>query len=268
MSTEKKGVMLDRSQPISKNTSPKQQDVVKNAEQQGRKITYKATVSVDVDNYPQFRTKLEDLASKSQGYLVDSNENQSRKKTLTGTFTYRIPQKNFQTFINNLKTVSSDRASINIKGNDVTETMVDLNSRLKAKKATEARLLELMSKSTDSSTLLQISRQLDSTQVEIEEIQGRLHYLNHRVDFSEITVTLRQDVGVSAPDNASMVEKMKESFIDSSMGIFNMGKNLLIFLAGAIPVLIVLSVILIPIYLWIRKRRQAKKQKQTQQKTE
>lgn len=267
LSNERNGVSMDQtprkfhSDQKKDSVSQKQKNAVKNAEKQGRKITYKATVSIDVDNYQTLRSNLEGLVQKSQGYLVDSSEHQSRKNKYIGTFTYRIPQNNFETFINGLKNISPDGSNINIKGNDVTEEMVDLNARLKAKKATEARLLQLMNKATESSTLLAISEQLDSTQVEIEQIQGRLQYLKHRVDFSEVTVTLTQDVGVSAPDNASMVQKMKKTFIASSIGMINIGKNLLIFLAGAIPVLIALSIIFVPIYLLIHNRRRAKKQK-------
>jgi hypothetical protein len=264
--SQKNGINLQSSDSTTQTnkTSPNQDGAVKNAEKQGRKITYKATVSLDINNYAKARTQLEKLVSKSQGYLVDSEERQNSDDERTGEFTYRVPQAQFQPFINSLKAISSHEPEISIEGNDVTEEMVDLDARLKAKKATEARLLALMSKATDPNALLEISGQLDTTQTEIEQIQGRIQYLNHRIDFSEVKVTLKQEF--SAPDNASMVEKMKEAFIDSSLGVLDAGKNVLIFLVGSIPVLLVLAIIVTPIYLWIRKRRRAKKQSKQEQK--
>lgn len=252
-STEK--VVGSSSLQTTNRASDRQSDAIKNAEKQGRKITYKATVSIDIRDYQKTRNLIGKLVSQAQGYMVNSTEYQNQNRKQVGTFIYRVPQKNFDSFINNMKTMSLDGniRQITIKGNDVTEEIVDLNARLKAKKATEKRLFELMGKTTDSASLLRISGQLDHVQVEIERIEGKLKYLNHRVDFSEIVIHLRQEEAVSAPDNASMGQKMKEAFVDSVIGIVNVGKILLIFFAGAIPVLIVLSLIGIPIYLIIRR---------------
>lgn len=153
---------------------------------------------------------------------------------------------------------------ITIQGNDVTEEMVDLEARLKAKKATEKRLFDLMNKATDSSSLLKISQQLDTIQAQIEQIEGRLQYLKNRVEFSEVMVTLTKKEVVSAPDNASMGLEMKEAFLQSIQWMINVGKNGLIFLAGAIPVLFGLSLIGIPIYLLIRNRLKKKNQVKAQ----
>lgn len=235
--------------------SVRQSDVIKNADKQGRKITYKATVSIDIKDYQKARNQIGKLVSQAQGYMVDSTEYQSQNRKQVGNFVYRIPQKNFDSFINNMKKMSLDGGirQITIKGNDVTEEIVDLNARLKAKRATEKRLFELMNKTTDSHSLLRISEQLDRVQGEIERIEGKLKYLNHRVDFSEVVIHLRQEEVLPAPDNASMGQKMKEAFLNSVIAIVNVGKILLIFFAGAIPVLIVLSLIGIPIYLIIRR---------------
>ncbi len=259
-------VSFSQSRGTTNPSQPDSMNAIKNAEKQSKQITYKATVTIDVNNYQQSRHAIEKLVSQSQGYLVHSSEQQHQKNEQTGTFTFRIPQKNFQTFINHLKTNSLDGnvRQITIQGNDVTEEMVDLEARLKAKKATEKRLFDLMNKATDSSSLLKISQQLDTIQAQIEQIEGRLQYLKNRVEFSEVMVTLTKKEVVSAPDNASMGLEMKEAFLQSIQWMINVGKNGLIFLAGAIPVLFGLSLIGIPIYLLIRNRLKKKNQVKAQ----
>lgn len=257
-SSSEKDPVITNSLKTSRN---KFSNEIKKAEKQDRKITYKATITIDINNYPKSRKLLEQLVEDAQGYLVHGSEEQNQKRLQTGTFTFRIPQKNFQTFINKLKTSSFDGEvrQVTITGEDVTEEMVDLDARLKAKKATESRLLDLMKQTTNHATLLQISQQLDQVQVEIEQIVGRKQYLQHRVDFSEVIITLTQEEVVTAPDNASMWQKMKDTFVKSTKGVINVGKNLLIFLAGSIPILIALSFVLIPLYLFIRYWKKRKR---------
>lgn len=257
-SNEKKGVRLDQNHQTSQDSNPKENPSIKNAEKLGRKITYKAILFIDVDNYQKSRRELEESVHKAQGYLVDSRE-ENYKKTHKGTFTYRVPQNHFHTFMNDLKTISPDGTNITIKGNDVTDEWVDLNARLKAKKTTEKRLLDLMNQATGARELLDIAEKLDRIQVEIEQIEGRQNHLKHLVDFSEVTVTLSQEVVVSVPDNDSMGRKMKDAFFQSAETMFNVAKILLIIFAAAIPVVIPIGLLVVPIYLSIHKRRKKKK---------
>lgn len=237
---------------------------IKKADKLDRQIAYKATITIDINNYWKSRDLLERLTKEVQGYLVNSTERQKQQRLQTGTFTYRIPQKNFQNFINKLKAASFDGEirQVSIHGEDVTEEMVDLHARLKAKKATEKRLFDLMKKATDSASLIQISQQLDNVQVEIEQIEGRLKYLQNRIDYAEVVITLTQSEIVTAPDDSSMLQKMKETFMKSTKGTINIGKNLLIFLVGLIPVLIFLSIIGAPVYFLVRRWRRKKKNKE------
>lgn len=186
--------------PNSNQNKPKQESI-KKAEELERKNTYQARLWIDVDDYSKSRHRLEKLVQKTQGDLVVSREYQNQKHTYTGTFTYRVRQGHFQTLINDLKTISLGRAQITIKGNDVTDEWVDLNARLKAKKATEKRLLKLLDQAKETRSLLEISGKLDQVQVEIEQIEGQRNHFKNRMDFSEVTVTLTQKEIVSAPDH-------------------------------------------------------------------
>lgn len=253
-------------QHTSQITKPKKQiSAIKKAAKQERMITYQATISIDTNNYSKSRNFIDKLVQQAQGYLVDSNEQQYQKQNQTGTFTYRIPQKHFHTFIQKLKQTAFDGEirQLAINGNDVTEEMVDLEARLKAKEVTQSRLLELMKSAKDATTLLEISQQLDKVQEEIEQIEGRKQYLQNRIELAQVIVTLNKEQVVTAPDNASMWQKMKEAFWKSSIGLINVGKNLLIFLAGAIPVLVLLGLICTPVYLLVRHRKKKENKEKT-----
>jgi chromosome segregation ATPase len=94
-----------------------------------------------------------------------------------------------------------------IQGNDVSEEMVDLDARLKAKQATEARLLDLMKQAKEANDLIAIANRLDEVQSEIEQIKGRIQYLNNQVDYSTVTSTSSSTPSLQPPQKSHFCNK-------------------------------------------------------------
>ncbi|MBA4493710.1 DUF4349 domain-containing protein [Paenactinomyces guangxiensis] len=222
-----------------------------------RKVIYTANIKLTVKDYKQTRTKLEQIVDQHQGFLITSSESKN-KESQSGNLTFRVPQAEFQSLLKELQKIGDSTPDITITGNDVTEELVDLESRLKAKKAMEKRLLDLMKQAKDTKDLLDISRQLDETQVEIEQIKGRLQYLNNKVNLATIHVQITQNfVPPSTPDQP-LGKQMSHSFWSSLTGLGVAGENFLIFLAGAFPILLLLTLIGVPTYLFVRRHIQKK----------
>lgn len=222
-----------------------------------RKVIYTANVRLTVKDYKQIRAQLEQLVAKHQGYLVNSSESKTNEYQ-SGNFTYRVPQAEFDAFLKEIQKLDAYRPEINISGSDVTEEMVDLESRLKAKQAMEKRLLDLMNKATKTDDLLDISRQLDQTQVEIEQIKGRLQYLNNKVDFSTVHVEITQRFVAPSSAEQPLGKQMTDSFLASLSGLGVAGERFLIFIAGAIPIFLLLAAVGVPICAAVRRAMQKK----------
>lgn len=222
-----------------------------------RKVIYTANVRLTVKDYKQIRAQLEQLVKKHQGYLVNSSESKTNEYQ-SGNFTYRVPQAEFDAFLKEIQKLDASSPEINIQGTDVTEEMVDLESRLKAKQAMEKRLLDLMNKATKTDDLLDISRQLDQTQVEIEQIKGRLQYLNNKVDFSTVHVEITQRYVAPSSSEQPLGKQMADSFLASLSGLGVAGERFLIFMAGAFPILFLLAAVGVPIYMAVKRAMQKK----------
>jgi hypothetical protein len=82
-----------------------------------------------------------------------------------------------------------------VRGQDVTEEFVDLESRERNLLATEESLLELYDQAQDVDDTLLIQRELTSVRGEIEQVQGRIQYLEERTAFSQITLSIQPVVG-------------------------------------------------------------------------
>jgi hypothetical protein len=72
----------------------------------------------------------------------------------------------------------------------VTNEYVDLQSRLKARQAAEAQLLEMMKQSQNADDTLAIFNQLIQIQSEIEVLKGQIKYYDESVATSAISVRL------------------------------------------------------------------------------
>ncbi|SHE81748.1 protein of unknown function [Seinonella peptonophila] len=252
------GMEMATSKSLQQTPKPNKKVDLSKATPQDRKITYTASLKMKVQDYRSTKAKMESLVTKAQGYLVNSNEHKSEDQ-FEGNLTFRVPQNEFKSVLNELQSLGKESPEIDINGQDITEEMVDLEARLKAKKATETRLLALLNQANDSRATLEISQQLDEVQGSIEELQGRINYLNHRVDYSELNIQLTQPFSSSKdPDQSPLFQRVITAFFDSIDTLIFAGKNILVFLARLLPVIVILLVVGYCVFWFARWRKKRK----------
>jgi hypothetical protein len=79
-----------------------------------------------------------------------------------------------------------------ITAEDVTEEFVDSQAKLHNLQRTELRLLQHLNQTARLSDILLVEREVNRVRGEIEQLQGRLRFLEHRIAFSTITLTLSE----------------------------------------------------------------------------
>ncbi|MBA4601110.1 DUF4349 domain-containing protein [Thermoactinomyces mirandus] len=208
-----------------------------------------------VQNLEKAKKQMDSYVRNKKGYLVIASRSRAGKE-VTGRFTYRVPYASFDGFLEYLKIVAREILSQNISGQDVTEEYVDLESRLKAKKAVEKRLLTYMKEAESTKDLLQVSEQLAQVQEQIEQLKGRKNYLDHRIVYSTVTIRATQE---SPPESAEgepgILEQMKSSFSQSISWLQDVFKGMLVVGAALVPPLIILSLLVLPLIWWFRRRK-------------
>ena len=77
---------------------------------------------------------------------------------------------------------------------EVTAQYVDLQARLKAAKAAEQRLVELLGTRTGKlSDVLEVERELTRVRSEIESMQGQSNVMLHQVNYATVKVELSEE---------------------------------------------------------------------------
>ncbi len=157
-----------------------------------RMVIRTASLDLIVPDTEEAITAIEELASNLGGYVVSLNTYQY-EQGVQGSITIRIPAESFNTALEQLKALATTVRSESVGGQDVTDEYVDLESRLRHLRAVEEQLLGFLEKAEDTEATLAVYEQLQQVQGEIEQVTGRMQYLENQVALATITISLTPD---------------------------------------------------------------------------
>jgi hypothetical protein len=186
-----------------------------------RQLVHTATVGLRVPDYDRARTRLTSDAERRGGFVSNANSRRhttSAGEFATGTVTYRVPADEFDAFlatVNGTGTVVSSRQQTE----DVTETVVDLEARLRTLRAQRDRLRGLYEQASDTEEVLSVERRLAEVQTEIERAEARKASLERQVALSTVTVELREPRPDDPPAGAWYDTPLVEAFLASVDGV-------------------------------------------------
>ncbi|TMN22921.1 DUF4349 domain-containing protein [Lentibacillus cibarius] len=221
-----------------------------------RKVIYHANLHIEVNNYEKAAADIRKQVNERGGYIVESSmQGGAEDGAASGQITARIPQKHFREFIQLVEDGSKKVVNSSISGQDVTEEYVDLKSRLESKRVVEKRLLSFMEQAKKTEDLLDISEDLAKVQEEIEQITGRMNYLQNKVDLATVTIRMEEkNVTITSEEDLNTWEKTKQQLMKSINFLLSAFSGLFVFIIGNLPVLIILGIIGAAVY-WIIRRR-------------
>ncbi|MBS1253044.1 MAG: hypothetical protein MAG451_02089 [Anaerolineales bacterium] len=159
-----------------------------------RKVIRTADLTLVVEDTQTAVNQLRSLANTLGGYVADANLWQVKEDLMRGSVTLRIDARNFDDALDRVKQIALEVQRENIGSQDVTQEYTDLKARLRNLEATEQELLALLSdvrKQTHSADeVLQVYRELTRIREEIEQIKGRMQYLENQISLATINVEL------------------------------------------------------------------------------
>ncbi|HLE76825.1 MAG TPA: DUF4349 domain-containing protein [bacterium] len=219
-----------------------------------RKIVRTAELALDVDRFDEVAARLLQTAERAGGYVAESAYAEDGGVP-QGTFTLRVPAARFAAVtaeVEGLGTVTHRR----IGGQDVTEEFVDLQARIRNLERHEQRLLSFMDRATKVSDLLAIEEQLARVRGEIEQLTGRLRFLERSADLASIAVMVRQKVKTTSGvwDFSGTIGKMRAAFLATVRQILSGVEWLGVTASALAPVLLLAA----GFWLVIRFRRRAR----------
>lgn len=224
-----------------------------------RKIIRNAELTIETDSANEGQRKIATISEKHGGFVVisESRENDSMSQTALATtvnIVLRVPAQNFDVAIEEIRGVGGRILHEKRSGQDVTEEYIDLEARLRSKRALEAQFLEIMKQARKVSDALEVQTQLANVRVEIEQIEGRRRFLENQSALSTINITLRAPTPVVAATTRGFFYDLKAAFGD---GVDVAAEIVLGVIRFAILMVPITLFILLPAWFgfkWLRRR--------------
>ena len=155
-----------------------------------RMIVRTGEMSLVVEDVVDARDEITQLALMFDGYIV-SSQIYGEEHDRTGWISIRVPDEKFEQALTELRNLATRVDSESTSSQDITEEYVDLESRLKNAEATESQYLALLEKAETVEDILRIYDSLSQVRREIEQIKGRMQYLERTSSMSLISVRLK-----------------------------------------------------------------------------
>lgn len=221
-----------------------------------RKIIYNVDIHLIVKDTDQAFGEIERLASEMGGFVSESNvwrEDTFRR----GTITVRVPAGQLEDALAQFRALALDVESETVDSQDVTEEYVDLGARLRNEQRTETELLELLASRSETGKtedILEVHRELSNVRAQIEQISGRMRYLENLSAMATVRITVTPDALLqpidvagwrpqgTARDAVRMLLRTMQFFADAAI----------VFFLYIVPTVVVVAIPIVALVLLIR----------------
>ena len=135
------------------------------------------------------------------GGLVESEERSDAGDYAVATLQLRVPPEAFDATVGRLAALGEER-SRRFGRQDVTDQVVDLESRLSSQQASVDRVRALLGQADNLGEVVQVEAELTRRTADLESLQARLAALTTQVDLSTVTLHLLTQDSEPSPADA------------------------------------------------------------------
>lgn len=160
----------------------------------GPKVIQTATLGVVVEEgrFDDAVRQARGIAARLGGFVVSSQTQRGDEDVpRSGMLVLRVPGESYAAAMDALGRLGEIEHESE-EGTDVSQEYVDLEARQRHLEAVEAQLLELLERARTVQAALAVQSQLNGTQLELEQVRGRLRFLDDRTELATITLELRE----------------------------------------------------------------------------
>ena len=180
------------------------------------------------------------IASDLGGYVASGEsriEEVDDERYAVGWFTIKVPTERFDEAVSRVEQLG-ERVAAQVSSQDVTEEYVDLEGRLSYWRDQEQFHRRLLAEATTIQDLVTIQTRMQDVLLTIEQIEGRLRYLDSRTAYATLTVGVSEapDGGPGVPADPADPNPIAEAFEQAGEVLLATVSFIIIGGAVAIPI--------------------------------
>lgn len=235
-----------------KNKSPQPSIAPKKLDTIAKKVIKNGNMRIQVGDIKKAQNQVADILKKNEAYIQNEQfQNTDLDDNLD--LVIRVPHKNFDALINSFSEGVGSVLSKNISSDDVTEEYTDVSIKLANKKIYLEKYRDMLRSASTTKDMIEIQETIRELEDEIDVAEGRLRFIDDRVNYSTLNLSLyKEKVRSSATSKIGFGSRFADSVTEG-------WNSFVSFLLGIISFWPFLLLIPILIYLWRKWRTGRKK---------
>ena len=231
-----------------------------------RKIIKTYDLTAETKEFDATVQSLDALVAEHGGYVESnsvSNRNYNSKMARYASYKFRIPAENADAFVNSIgNTLNVTHQSSNAQ--DVSESYYSIEATLQELQIERDSLLTMMQSldhQKDYNFWLTIQTRLSEVRQQIARLQAQLNNYDSRVEYSTVSLHINEVVNYTPAEEQSFGTRIKTAFSEGWSGFCEFAQDFAVWFAEALPFLVLLVIVLIPVSLIIRRARRKRRAK-------
>ncbi|MET7511378.1 DUF4349 domain-containing protein [Streptomyces albidoflavus] len=163
----------------------------KTPELKGVHLIRTAELHLRVKEVPSALASARSVVEGAGGYVGNESTRRDAQGHERSTVVVRVPQEKYDAVLDSLGE-GGEVVSRRTSAEDVTEEVVDVESRLKSQRASVARVRELMDRAEKLSDIVSLEGELSSRQMELEALLAQQSSLKDRTSMATVTLQLTE----------------------------------------------------------------------------
>jgi hypothetical protein len=225
-------------------------DTVASFDLEDRSLIKTGNISLAVEDIDATLDEVDSIESEYDAMKISLND-YGKGINRGVSVTIKVVEDQFEELYADLKEIEGEYESSSISLSDVTETVTDLEARLRNYRRVESQYLSILESAEDVEDTLAVYKELNQVRLEIERVETQLKSLENQTEYSYIYLQMSQSsVGAELEDDDW---KPVGVFKEAARALVNFAKsigNLLIWVVVFSPAI---AIIVVPIVL-LKKR--------------
>lgn len=217
-----------------------------------KKIIKNGDMEIQVGDIKKAQNQVSEILKNNKAYIQSErfNNNDTAENL---HLSIRVPHGNFDALINSFSNGVGSVLSKNISSDDVTEEYNDVSIKLENKKIYLEKYRNMLKSASTTKDMLEIQENIRELEDEIDVSEGRLRFIDDRVNYSTLNLTLfKEKIRSSATSKIGFGSRFGDSVTEG-------WNSFVAFLLGIISFWPFLLLIPVLIYVWKKWRNRKRK---------
>lgn len=216
-----------------------------------KKIIKNGNMRIQVGDIKKAQGQINSILKNNSAY-IQKEEFQNTDTDENLDIVIRVPHKNFDALVNSFSNGLGSVLSKNISSDDVTEEYTDISIKLGNKKIYLEKYRDMLKSAKTTKDMLEIQENIRALEDEIDVAEGRLRFIDDRVNYSTLNINLyKEKVRSSATSKIGFGSRFGDSVTEG----WNSFVEFLLGIISLWPFFLLIPLIVIAWKKWKNKRK-------------